>query len=256
MAAAAVRKAVPGWRTELENRIPTKVRQGLESTFAKGFSLVFQQGRGLIERTCDKEGIQQAYRIRSYAIRVKGGAKELRQLRRGASQSSLRNLSLTTAEGIALGLLGIGLPDIVLFLGTLLRGVYEAALNYGFSYATIQEQYLILKMMEASLSPGEDWQQRNDEVNRSLWDKPEITDEVLREQLQRTAAAFAMDMLLLKLLQGIPVVGLIGGAANPFYYNKVMRYVQLKYNKRYLLQLQRNEAGQCQLDGKGKEPGI
>ena len=27
----------------------------------------------------------------------------------------------------------------------------------------------------------------------------------------------------------------IGGAANPVYYNKVMRYVQLKYQKRYLL---------------------
>ena len=32
-----------------------------------------------------------------------------------------------------------------------------------------------------------------------------------------------------------PIVGMIGGAANPVYYHKVMSYVQLKYRKRYLL---------------------
>lgn len=237
MAAAAAKKAVPGWKTELENRIPGKILRSLESTFAKGFSLVFRQGRRFVECTCDREKLQQDYQIRNYAIHVKGGTKELRQMRRGASRSSVLNLSLTTAEGIALGVLGIGMPDIVLFLGTLLRGIYEVALNYGFSCDTIQEQYLILKMMEVSLSNGEVWRQRNDEVNRILCGKLEITDEALQEQLQKTAAAFAVDMLLLKFIQGIPVVGLIGGAANPFYYNKVMQYVQMKYNKRYLIQL-------------------
>lgn len=237
MAAAAAKKAVPGWKTELENRIPGKILRSLESTFAKGFSLVFRQGRRFVECTCDREKLQQDYQIRNYAIHVKGGTKELRQMRRGASRSSVLNLSLTTAEGIALGVLGIGMPDIVLFLGTLLRWIYEVALNYGFSCDTIQEQYLILKMMEVSLSNGEVWRQRNDEVNRILCGKLEITDEALQEQLQKTAAAFAVDMLLLKFIQGIPVVGLIGGAANPFYYNKVMQYVQMKYNKRYLIQL-------------------
>lgn len=237
MAAAAAKKAVPGWKTELENRIPGKILRSLESTFAKGFSLVFRQGCRFVECTCDREKLQQDYQIRNYAIHVKGGTKELRQMRRGASRSSVLNLSLTTAEGIALGVLGIGMPDIVLFLGTLLRWIYEVALNYGFSCDTIQEQYLILKMMEVSLSNGEVWRQRNDEVNRILCGKLEITDEALQEQLQKTAAAFAVDMLLLKFIQGIPVVGLIGGAANPFYYNKVMQYVQMKYNKRYLIQL-------------------
>ena len=44
-----------------------------------------------------------------------------------------------------------------------------------------------------------------------------------------------MDMLILKFIQGLPIVGIIGGAANPVYYRKVMRYVQLMYRKRYLL---------------------
>ena len=52
---------------------------------------------------------------------------------------------------------------------------------------------------------------------------------------RRTAKAFAVDMLLLKFIQGLPVVGVLGGAANPVYYRRIMKYVQLKYRKRYLI---------------------
>lgn len=57
-------------------------------------------------------------------------------------------------------------------------------------------------------------------------------------QMKETASAFAVDMLL-KLLQGLPIVGILGGAANQMYYGKVMKYVQLKYWKRYLLKQKR-----------------
>ncbi len=52
----------------------------------------------------------------------------------------------------------------------------------------------------------------------------------------KTADAFAADMLLLKFVQGLPVVGVLGGAGNPVCYRKVMRYAGIKYRKRYLLQ--------------------
>ena len=42
-------------------------------------------------------------------------------------------------------------------------------------------------------------------------------------------------MLCMKFIQGIPVVGVLGGAVNVSYFNRVMRYVKLKYRKRYLL---------------------
>ena len=57
----------------------------------------------------------------------------------------------------------------------------------------------------------------------------------MEEQIRETASVFAMDMLILKFIQGFPVVGILGGIANPIYYNRVLRYVQLKYRKRYLL---------------------
>ena len=60
------------------------------------------------------------------------------------------------------------------------------------------------------------------------------TGEELDRQLRQTAQTFALDMLALKFIQGLPLVGVLGGAANPVYYHRVMRYVQLKYHKRYL----------------------
>ncbi|MDO4749478.1 MAG: EcsC family protein, partial [Eubacteriales bacterium] len=54
-------------------------------------------------------------------------------------------------------------------------------------------------------------------------------------QIEKTGTAFAVDMLLAKFVQGLPVVGVLGGVGNPVCYNRVMRYVHLKYRKRYLL---------------------
>ncbi len=233
----AAQKAKPAaWKSELEKRIPEKVYTGLESAFCKGFALVFDQGRVIIEKGYKKEDIQADHAIRDFAVQLKGGRKELKKMHKSAKQSDFMNLAVTTVEGIGLGALGIGMPDIVLFLGNLLKGIYETALNYGFNYETRQEQLLILKMMQTALSKGEDWVQRNSEVDQMLTEEPiSIAEEIFRQQMQDTASVFAMDMMLLKFIQGLPLVGMIGGAANPVYYSKVMKYVQLKYRKRYLL---------------------
>ena len=237
LAEAAMKASGGSWKESLERKLPAKVYEGLQSAFCKGFTLVFDKGRTLIEKSYDKEGLQEDQRIRDYAFQVKGGRRELKQLRKSARQSELMNLTATTVEGLGLGALGIGLPDIVLFLSTLLRGIYETALGYGFDYTQRSEQMLILKMMAAALSTGQEWERLNREVEQGPLPPEQITEAGFQAQLQETASAFALDMLLLKFIQGLPVVGLIGGAANPVYYRKVMRYVQLKYHKRYLLKL-------------------
>ncbi len=235
--AKAAMKAKPGaWKEALEGRIPEKVYSGLESAFCKGFSLVFNQGKAVIEKGFRKETIQADHAVRDYALHLKGGRKEWNQMRKSARQSDLVNLAVTTVEGIGLGALGVGMPDIVLFLGTLLKGIYETALNYGFDYESQQEQMLILKMMAASLSTGQEWTDRNREIDEMLeWETIDMTGEEFRRQMELTSSVFAVDMLLLKFIQGLPVVGILGGAANPVYYSKVMKYVQLKYRKRYFL---------------------
>ena len=224
------------WKTALDGKIPNKVYSGLESTFSKGFSLVFNQGRSLIEKSYNKEKLHNNYSVRDYAVQVKGGRKELKQMHKSARRSDSLNMVVTTAEGIALGALGIGMPDIVLFISTLLKGIYETALNYGFDYDTPEEQYRILKMMAAALNCGETWGETNAGVDEALEDENlAVSEEALDEQIRETASAFAMDMLLLKFIQGLPIVGILGGIANPIYYNRVLNYVQLKYRKRYLM---------------------
>ncbi len=233
---AAHRSKPAPWKALLETKIPEKVYFSLEGAFCKGFQLVFSQGSAVIEKGLQRERLQADYAIRDYAVQIKGGRKELRQMRKSAWQTDLVNLAATTVEGIGLGALGIGMPDIVLFLGTLLKGIYETALNYGFDYTQEQEQMLILNMMATALSTGQAWTEGNKEVDAMLQlETLGISQEEIQTQINKTASVFAMDMLLLKFVQGLPIVGIVGGAANPIYYSKILKYVQLKYRKRYLL---------------------
>ena len=239
---AAVKASAPGWKTALEQKVPEKVYTGLNSAFCKAFSIVFQYGRKILEMTFKKQTLSENHAFRDAAFQIRGSRKDMKQMHKSAKKSSQLNIVLTTVEGIGLGALGVGMPDIVLFLTTVLRGVYETALHYGFGYESRFEQMLILKMMAASLSTGEDWFRRNKEVNDWLMkQEQEISDEEFQAQMQATSDVFAVDMLLLKFIQGLPVVGILGGAANPLYYNKILRYVQVKYRKRYLLTLSQRE---------------
>lgn len=224
------------WKKALEEKIPQKVYTGLESTFATAFSLVFQHGRKLIEMTYQKENLKQEYILRDQAVRTEASRRDFQQMQKNVSKAGLKNMAVTTAEGVALGALGVGLPDIVLFLATVLKGIYETALYYGFEYESSKEQYWILKMMAASLQTGRQWLREDSQVDALLNGAGEVTPEELAVQIQKTASVFAVDMLVLKFIQGMPVVGLLGGAANPLYYRKVLDYVRRKYRKRYLLQ--------------------
>ena len=238
---AAMRQSTVGpsvlvWKEKLEQKIQVKIYDNLRAAFCKAFSVVFEQGTGIIEKTIRKDQLEKDYEIQNYAIGIKGTRKELKQLRKKAGASGVRDMAVTAAEGIGLGVLGIGLPDIVVFTGFILRGIYETALQYGFTYDATEEKLLILKMMEGSLSHGEEWVRVNAEVDRILakeWHGNHAEDDVT-QQIRRTADVFALDMLLAKFIQGLPLIGIVGGAGNPVYYGKVIRYAQLKYHKRYL----------------------
>lgn len=216
---AAMRQSTVGpsvlvWKEKLEQKIPVKIYDNLRAAFCKAFSVVFEQGTGIIEKTIRKDQLEKDYEIQNYAIGIKGTRKELKQLRKKAGASGVRDMAVTAAEGIGLGVLGIGLPDIVVFTGFILRGIYETALQYGFTYDATEEKLLILKMMETSLSRGEEWVRVNAEVDRILakeWHGDHAEDDVT-QQIRRTADVFALDMLLAKFIQGLPLIGIVGGA--------------------------------------------
>lgn len=243
--AAAVDQNVPGWKQKLTDKIPEKVCLSLEAAFGKAFGIVFEKGTAVIEKTYNRQKIEEDYQIRDFSVQIKGGRKQIKSFGKSVRSANLCNLIFTTAEGIGLGALGIGMPDIVMFTGVLLKGIYETALRYGYDYETPSERMLILKMMEASLAKGEEWILLNAEVDSLLEAEalPETAEAAIGEQIKKTARAFAMDMLLLKFIQGAPVIGIFGGVGNPVYYSRVMEYVKVKYQKRYLLgQMRAQEA--------------
>ena len=61
---------------------------------------------------------------------------------------------------------------------------------------------------------------------------PEDYDE--KQQIARTAAGLSKELLYMKFLQGIPVVGAVGGAYDVVYLKKITEYANLKYKRRFL----------------------
>lgn len=224
----------------LEEKIPEKVRFAFEKAFCSAFTIIFEKGTEIIEKSYDKESLGEDYKIQNYAVQIKGTRRELRRMNKQVQLAGMGNMAIAAAEGIVLGAFGIGLPDIVVFTGVLLKGVYETSLRYGIDYHTAAEKMFILKMMETAVSKGDEWTSLNAMVDEYMENgfNTEWSDAELKTQIERTSRAFAVDMLLLKFIQGIPVVGILGGMGNPVYCRKIQQYVGVKYQKRYLWALE------------------
>lgn len=231
----AMRPDMP-WKKAIEKRIPKKVHTSLRAAFATAFGVIFENGVTIIEKTFNKEELMQQYKMNNVSIDISDCREELEQLRLDAAKSDAFKSIVTTLEGVGLGVFGIGLPDIVLFIGYILKGIYETALKYGYDYDKPEERYLILKMMSAAIQKRHKWVEADIEVNHYLEAMVIPAEEDIADQIEQTADAFAVDMLVMKFIQGIPLVGAVGGLSNPYYFMKIMEYVRLKYHKRYLLE--------------------
>ncbi len=233
---AAIKRAGSSPMDALKEKIPHKVKEKLEWAFCKGFGAVFEYGDAVIEKTIDAKGERRRFIARDLSFIMEGSSASLSSFEVSGVKSDGLNMLLTTVEGVGLGALGIGMPDIVLFVAMLRRGVREAAAQYGRDAERESEKMLILYMLEAAMLSGEDWVERDNLVERMLSDPSLIPEnpEAAEEQLERTAAVFATDLLVMKFIQGLPVVGLVGGLSNPFYYRKVLSYVRLKYERSYI----------------------
>lgn len=223
------------WKAEIESKIPEKVYESLRNVFRKTFEIIFEKGTGIIEKTYNKEDIMKDFLVRDFSVDLDVSSKDYLLLNARSDLSNLVSLLASTVEGVGLGALGIGMPDIVLFTSVILRGCYETALRYGFTYDTASEKYFILTLLEGSLLKKQDWDTCNKRVDSLLVSLYTPSEQELKTQIQHTADAFAIDMLVAKFIQGIPVVGVVGGLTNPLYYRKIQRYIRLKYKKRYLL---------------------
>ena len=219
----------------LEDKVPESLQNTLDAAFAKAFRTVFAKGTDIIEKTYKKGEIEKDYKINAYAASVKENKKTLKAFSKKASGAGTSNLLISGASGIGMGVLGIGIPDIVVFTSLMLRSVYEISLNYGFDYKSADEKKFILLLIQGAVSRDTKLLKINDELNHYMEHGTFISAIHLEECIKETAACLSKELLYMKFLQGIPVVGAVGGAYDVVYMKQVNKFAELKYRRRFLV---------------------
>ena len=221
---------------KIEERIPEKLRGALDTAFYTAFQVLFQQGTGLLKKTIPEKKLRGERYIREYFLKEDPSAEHVRAFHKSGSRGGAAATAAATLEGCALGLLGMGLPDIPILMTLLLRAVYQTALRYGFPYDTREERYYILLLLCAALTRGaerKDYSDRADGFGRAI-DHGERPPFDLDAQMRETSRALADAMLVVKFIQGTAVVGVVGGACNFSASRRVTEGANLKYQKRFL----------------------
>ena len=222
----------------LEDKVPEKLKKTLDSAFQKAFEVVFDKGMPIIEKTYNKEKRIIRYEENEKKHEIKDNSRTLKAFSKNSSSSNRKNKLLTGIEGVGLGALGIGLPDIPIFTGVILKSMYEIAMSYGYEYESLKEKFFILKLIEVAMINGEEFEKYDREINNFIEDMYEYDIEVYEEHIKRqiliTSNEISNEMLYMKFIQGLPVIGIAGGFKNTEYLHKITEYADLKYKRRFL----------------------
>lgn len=218
----------------LASKVPPTLQGTLDRAFSKAFHTVFEKGTGVIEKTYKKDEIRKQYQINDYVAELSDTRKSLKAFSKKASGSGTLNLAISSVSGVGLGVLGIGIPDIVLFTGLVLKSVYEIALNYGYNYESEDERRFILLLIQGALAHGDEMRNINSRVDAYIENDRHVAAESLEECINATAGCMSKELLYMKFLQGIPIVGAVGGAYDAIYMKQIVKYAELKYRRRFL----------------------
>lgn len=227
---------------KLKGVVPEGLQDKLEQAFYKAFQVILAKGTGIIEKTYSKEKLEQAYKIREYSHELRASRKSLKASAKTAGIQTAKNVAGAGIEGAALGLLGIGLPDIPLFLAVIFRSMYTLCLHYGIDYSKAQEQEMLLELIAMSLYRGTDFAEYDAKLNQRLYEMNAAqnesfacSDAIAKEAMRRAAKSLSGELLYLKFLQGIPIAGVIGGLYDGIYLKRITDYAAVKMERRYLL---------------------
>uniref|UniRef100_UPI00189901EE EcsC family protein n=1 Tax=Faecalitalea cylindroides TaxID=39483 RepID=UPI00189901EE len=93
-----------------------------------------------------------------------------------------------------------------------------------------KEKYFMLMIIEGALA------------HESIYEVNERVDSFIESyrsydidfQIKQTSKTLASELLYLKFIQGIPIVGIISGFYDSKYMNQISKYANLKYQLRFL----------------------
>lgn len=224
------------WRSKIENKIPEKLEGTLVTAFTAAFKVVFEEGQPLIKKTFDEQVLKTEYVDKRVGMQTKGDRSLIKKLRRAAEKRHLVSLGVATTEGVGLGILGIGLPDIPILIGNMIRTCTVSAKGHGINTDRRDEQVYMLRLIRLAALPSSEREIPNaelDELGASI-DKGIDQPLDLETEMQKTAEQLAMTMLFSRFVMGMPVVGVAGGLYNPVIISQLHQLAEIKYEIRLL----------------------
>lgn len=220
---------------KLSQIVPKKLQSTIDAAFAKAFALIFEKGTKYIEKTYSKKGLEIDYLENEYIDSVRNSRKSMKRFSKKAKTAGNINLMLSGTAGIGMGILGVGIPDIPVFTAMLLKSIYEIALDHGFEYESEKERAFILWVIEGAVSYGDDIAAVNDKIDRFIETNSLPEDYTQQEAISGAAGTLSKELLYMKFVQGIPIIGAVGGFYDAVYMKRINEYANLKYRKRMLL---------------------
>lgn len=211
---------------KLKGKIEPKLEQTLNTAFQKAFTLVFDKGIGIIQKAFNADKIKEKHN----SIDSRITRKNIRKQKNVSKSSNIKNLAITSISSTTLGILGIGIPDIFLFTALIIKNLQEISLSYGIDFNNDKEKYFMLMIIEGALA------------HESIYEINEKIDSIIESdysydidlQIKQTSNTLASELLYLKFIQSIPIVGAISGFYDSKYMNQISKYANLKYQLRFL----------------------
>lgn len=218
----------------LQTKVPDKLKGTLDEGFAKAFELIFAKGTDIIEKTYNRRDIERSSRVRRIIAAEDKSRRSIDDASGSSGSAKLKSTLISGVSGIGMGLVGVGIPDIPVFTALLLKSVYEIALGFGYDYDKPEEKYFILLIIGAALRYGDELEQADSRVNYFIENGAQPDEETLKTEVRIAAEGLSGELLYMKFLQGIPIVGAVGGAYDPIYIDRITKYAHMKYKRRFL----------------------
>ena len=134
------------------------------------------------------------------------------------------------------GVLGIGLPDVPIFLAAVFKTLFEISLRFGYPYNTRQEQLYQMLVICAAVGEPADRRRAASDLNllaRELQIGAGVSFS-WEETKRRAAKALCSAALTGKVVQGVPIVGVYGGFRNGVLLRQIGSMAAVKYQQRLL----------------------
>ena len=226
-------------KEKLEEKIPVKMMDTFEKAFEKDFYYVFEKGTIIIEKSYNTDKLKSEADINEYILSKQINNKNLKRIDKKVRKGSFINKGITTVEGIGFGVLGIGLPDIPVFIGVILKTVYEICLNYGFNYDSEEEKAFVLNIICTSANKSAErivYSNETDRIGYSIDNNLNYKVDI-NKMINVTSRTLSENIILSKVIQGVPIIGVYGGISNYILIRDISEIASIKYKKRFLSKL-------------------